>query len=392
MELTESQTRSLLINPQLLAAGAMVLLAAGIALSRRVEPGIRVESVTLAGDVPALRFIPADPGPRPVALLAHGVTASKETLFRFSEALAAAGFLCVAVDLPGHGASKRRFAPGENAQTLERVAAVLGRVDVYLGHSMGAGAGAASVRRGGLRPQLFIAVGAVPHLGGGGPPLLLLAGRFEEAVPTAWLKEQANARLVLSPWSDHALEPYDPLLVNAAVEAACATVGRPLPAEATRWGWRLAGLGLGLLGALALALSLPAKWPRMASVRGVLVAGIFIATIALTAGTWVGAAPHLRRAPVGLAVATVAWMVIGGAGRLKIPRWSFPALAAAAAVGWGTAGVYFLALMVGLFALVLFAGTLLGWLAARGATRRQGDIAMATMVGYAVGQWMPAMF
>jgi hypothetical protein len=234
-------------------------------------------------------------------------------------------------------------------------------------------------------------VGALPNLGNGGPPLLLLAGRFEEAVPPSSLKEKANARLVLSAWSDHALEPYDPQLVNAAVEAACAAVGKPPPAAPTRWCWRLAGLGLSLLGALGFALSLPVRWPRLARVRGVLVAGIFIATIAFSAGTWVGAAPHLRRIPVGLAVTGVAWLVISGVGRLKIPRWSFPALAAAAALGCGAAGVYFLALFAGLFAVVLFAGTVLGALAARGATRRQGDIAMAIIVGYAIGQWMPAI-
>jgi hypothetical protein len=298
----------------------------------------------------------------------------------------------VAVDLPGHGASGQRFAPGENAATLERVAAALGKVDVYLGHSMGAGSGAVSVRRGGLRPQLFIAVGALPNLGAGGPPLLLLAGKFEEAVPTSWLKETANARLVLSPWSDHALEPYDPQLVNAAVEAACAAVGTPPPPAPTRWYWRLAGLGLSLLGALCLALSLPAHSPGLARVRGVVVAGIFVATIALTAGTWAGAAPHLRRIPAGLAVAAMAWLVFGGAGWLKIPRWSFPALTAAVAMGCRVAGIYFLALFAGFFALVLFAGWVLGAVAARGATRRQGDIAMAIFVGYAIGQWMPAMF
>ena len=371
---------------------AVAVVAAGVALSHWVELGVRVESVTLAGDIPALRFIPANPAPCPVALLAHGVTASKETLFRFGEALAAAGFLCVAVDLPGHGASGHRFVPSENATTLERAAGALGKVDVFLGHSMGAGAGAASVRRGGLRPRLFIAVGALPNLGSDGPPLLLLAGRFEEAVPIAWLKEQANARLVLSAWSDHALEPYDPQLVDAAVEAACATVGKQPPAAPMRWCWRLAGLGLGLLGALGLALSAPARSPGLARVRGVLVAGIFIAVIALTAGSWAGAAPHLRRVPVGLAVTGMAWLVIGGAGRLKIPRWSFPALAAVAALGCGAAGVYFIALIAALFALILFAGTGLGNIATRGATRRQGDIAMAIFVGYAIGQCMPAIF
>jgi hypothetical protein len=37
------------------------------------------------------------------------------------------------------------------------------------------------VREGGMKPGLFIAVGAFPVLGDHAPPLLLLSGRFEEA-------------------------------------------------------------------------------------------------------------------------------------------------------------------------------------------------------------------
>src|SRR6266542_2223045 len=81
--------------------------AAGVILSLRVEPGVRVDAVTLARDTPALQFLPADSGPRPVALFAHGVTASKETLFRFGEAFAAAGYLCFAPTLPPHGETTR---------------------------------------------------------------------------------------------------------------------------------------------------------------------------------------------------------------------------------------------------------------------------------------------
>ena len=135
--------------------------AAGVILSRRVEPGVRVDAVTLAGDTPALQFLPADSGPRPVALFAHGVTASKETLFRFGEAFAAAGFVCFAVDLPGHGESRRLFSLAENAPTLEGIARAIGSVEVFVGHSMGAGAGAKAVRDGGLSSlRLFIALGA----------------------------------------------------------------------------------------------------------------------------------------------------------------------------------------------------------------------------------------
>jgi len=118
-------------------AVAIGLFVAGVALSHRVEPGIRVEAVTLAGNTPALKFLPAAPGPHPLALLAHGITGSKENLFRFGEALAAAGFVCYAVDLPGHGASPQSFSFPGNALALAAIAQELGAVDVYLGHSMG---------------------------------------------------------------------------------------------------------------------------------------------------------------------------------------------------------------------------------------------------------------
>src|SRR4051812_11730785 len=147
-----------------ICAGLIVCFAVGVWLSHRVEPGVRVEAVTLAGGTPALHFFPADSGPHPVALLAHGVTASKETLFRFGEALAAAGFVCFAVDLPGHGESARPFDTGDIVSKLEEATRAVGPVDVFLGHSMGAAAGAWAVRDARLSPRLFISVGANPDL------------------------------------------------------------------------------------------------------------------------------------------------------------------------------------------------------------------------------------
>ena len=90
-----------------IAVGAIAFFIAGLALSRRVEPGVRVEVVTLTEDTPALRFFPADSSPHPITLLAHGIFCSKETLFRYGEALAAAGFIvllrqeCVTVSALG---------------------------------------------------------------------------------------------------------------------------------------------------------------------------------------------------------------------------------------------------------------------------------------------------
>jgi hypothetical protein len=104
---------------------------------------------------------------------------------------------------------------------------------------MGAGVGQASVQNGDLSPKLFIAARANPSLGKRGPPLLLLAGNLEELVSVGHLKARSHARLVLSPWSDHVLEIFDPVLVSAGVEAACAEVGKTPPPAPWFWLWRL---------------------------------------------------------------------------------------------------------------------------------------------------------
>ena len=54
----------------IIAGVAAVYFVMGVALSHRIEHGIRVQKVMLAEDTPALKFIPAGSGPHPVALLA----------------------------------------------------------------------------------------------------------------------------------------------------------------------------------------------------------------------------------------------------------------------------------------------------------------------------------
>src|SRR5512139_1530023 len=125
---------------------AAVCFGTAVALSHRIEPRVRVQKVTLADETPALKFIPAGPGPHPVALLAHGRGGSKETLFRYGEALATAGFICYDVDLPGHGASRRTYTFMEAVHTLEAVAREVGPVDVLLGDSLGGSTGGEAVR------------------------------------------------------------------------------------------------------------------------------------------------------------------------------------------------------------------------------------------------------
>jgi hypothetical protein len=370
-----------------IAAVAIVFFAAGVVLSHRIEPGVRVKTVTLAGDTPALQFLPTGPEPHPVALIAHGYASSKEMLFRYGEALAVAGFVCFAVDLPGHGASPRSYSFIEAARTLEEVARAVGPVDVFIGHSMGGREGGQAVRDGGMRPRLFIAVGSLPELGGRGPPLLLLAGRFDEFFPPALLKARTDARVVLSPWSDHLFEAYDPLLVNTAVEAACAAVGKTPPTAPTCWRWRLAGMVLAMLGALGMALCLPKLPPRWAWGRGLLVSAIFIVAFVLTTSLWYDVMPHPWRFPLQIAAMAIALLALMSASRLRIPRWSFFVLAAAVAIGCVIKGAVFLVALALPFALVLLVGTVLGGIATHRGSRLDGDIAMAVIVGCGLFLW-----
>ena len=366
---------------------AAILLVSGVALSRRVEPAVRIDAVTLAGATPAIRFLPTSGDRPPIALLAHGLATSKETLFRYCEALAVAGFACYAIDLPGHGESRRSFGHDEGVRAIDAVSRALGSVDVFLRHSMGAYAGAGSFRGGHLNPKLFIAVGARPDFGPRSPSLLLLAGRFDEHVPVSALQEYKGAKLVTSSWSDHFLELYDPALIHAAVEAACAVVGKAVPGSPEAWRWRLLGAVLAVLGGVILGAQLPQLFSSLVPIRGALIALITLAAIAMVGSTWFGVAPVVKRIPSQLVIAGLFVLVFVSLDRVKVPRWSVVALAAAGTLGCVLAQKPFLALIAAGFLVILSAGMAVAWVAAYRGTRRDGDIALAIFSGYLLGQW-----
>jgi pimeloyl-ACP methyl ester carboxylesterase len=382
-----------------LIAAAIAALILGAILSRVIEPGVRVEKIMLTTNTPALRLFPATPGPHPIALLAHGNLASKEMFFRFGEALAAAGFDCYSVDQAGFGESPQSCSLtnlGLNFQEFERA---LEPVDVFIGHSMGGGMGEWGVREGGFRPKLFIGVGFPVELGKQGPPLVLLAGWFEEFFRPAQLRARTDAQVIISPWSDHILEPFDPVLVRAAVKAACATVGKPVPAAPTAWRWRFAGLVLGIAGALVLMFCLPELHPRLARTRRLIVPAVLLIAVILTWGTWFGVTPQWRRIPQQLVLLVVIWLALAGLSSLRMPRWSLAVVTGILALGClplgFVKGIFLFAMLnciLGISTLLLLPGTLVGRIATRGGSRRDGDVAMAIVASYGIGQFMPLFY
>jgi hypothetical protein len=392
-------------NRLVIAAAIAALIVAAI-LSRVTEAGVRVEKLMLTEDTPALRIFPATPGPHLIALLAHGNGGSKEMLFRFGEALAAAGFDCYSVDQAGYGESPQPCSRFNVRHYFVEAERTLGEVDVFIGHSMGVGTGEWSVREAGFRPKLFIGVGRPAELGEHGPPLLLLSGLFDEFFRPAELRAVPNAQVVISPWCEHILEVYDPVLVNAAVDTACATVGKQVPAAPTAWKWRLAGLVLGIASAVLLIFRLPELHPSLVRARRFLVPVLLMLALFLTMGTWVGVTPQLRRIPQQIVLLPVILLALAGLSRLRLPRWSLAVVTLILAFACMPVVAYLahrqleksffivFAIMCALLisSLLLLPSALVGRVATRGGSRRDGDIAMAIFASYCIGQFMPLFY
>jgi pimeloyl-ACP methyl ester carboxylesterase len=88
-------------------------------------------------------------GDGPTALLMHGWAGRAEQLAAFVPPLLAAGYSVIAPDAPGHGASSgHRSSLLAFADALEAVAARVGPIEAFVGHSAGAAAGALAMHRG----------------------------------------------------------------------------------------------------------------------------------------------------------------------------------------------------------------------------------------------------
>jgi Na+/melibiose symporter-like transporter len=210
-----------------------------------------------------------------------------------------------------------------------------------------------------------------------------LAGVFEEIYRPARLRAQTNAQVVISPWSDHILEAYDPVLARAAVKGACAAVGKPVPAAPTAWRWRFAGLVLGVAGAFGLMFRLPELHPRLARTRRYVVPAVLLIALGLTLGTWIGVTPQLRRIPQQLVLLPVVTgilalgcLALAFASAKNIIVWFFSTLMCTFVIS----------------TLLLLPAVAVGRIATRGGSRRDGDVAMAIFASYCIGQFMPLFY
>jgi hypothetical protein len=165
----------------------------------------------------------------------------------------------------------------------------------------------------------------------------------------------------------------------------CAAVGKPVPAAPTAWQWRFAGLVLGIAGAFGFMLYLPELYPRLARTRRFIVPGVLLLALGLTMGPWLGVTPQLRRIPQQVVLLAIIWLALAGLIRLRLPRWSL-------AVAFSTHIFLFAVLMCTWGLGTLLPSTLVGRIAIRGGSRRDGDMAMAIFASYVIGQFMPLFY
>jgi len=126
---------------------------------------------------------------------------------------------------------------------------------------------------------------------------------------------------------------------------------------------------------------------------------------------WVGVTPQLRRIPQQLVLLVVIWLALAGLSRLRLPRWSLVVVTGILALcclavafsthsvlrtlGLAQSAIFLFATLtcaLGISTLLLLPSTLVGRIATRGGSRRDGDVAMAIFASYCIGQFIPFFY
>ena len=247
----------------LAAAGAVCAACACALLLLTLPGGVARESVEIVGQggrpCGGILWLPREP--TAVVILGHGVTENRGCMAALAKIFAANGYAVAAVDFWGHGRSRVPFDWGANpAQIHAWCAWARGRFPGlplgYLGHSMGGFAGTEAFAEDAHGVGAFVALGALPGRIPK-PKTLIAAGRFEELFSPEQARQTAGtqADVLISPRSNHALEPWDFTLARGMVEwmTAALAVDRPLSFSAARHFAALLAAPLGVLAAFLLA-------------------------------------------------------------------------------------------------------------------------------------------
>lgn len=264
-------------------AGAVLYGVALAMMSFSRPPGVTREAVTTetAAGRPCLGTLwHAAEAPKALLLMGHGVTSNQSVMATIAKAFAANGYAVVAFDFFGHGRSRERFHSNE---TGSQVAAWVAWAEqhhaelpvAYLGHSMGGVAGFSALS--GMEREIpFVSLGMLPRGRDLPPgPVLLALGRFEQL----FTPEQAHARaaqapagqvsVLVSPWSDHALETWDPVLIAGMVDWVDGALGLPQESVFPWWRWLLVvvSVPIGMAGILMLAAVATGRGKRLPRVQ-----------------------------------------------------------------------------------------------------------------------------
>ena len=160
-----------------------------------------------------------------------------------------------------------------------------------------------------------------------------------------------------------------------------------------------------MTGALVLMFRLPELHPRLARTGRFIVPAILIIAMVLTTETWIGMIPQWRRIPQQLLLLVLIWLALVSLGRLRLPRWFLPVVTGIWAIASGLVlfglpldyekGIAFSGALMSIMVMstvLLLPSMLVGRIAARDGSRRDGDVATAVFASYVIGQIMPMYY
>jgi len=247
-----------------LGIGALLCIAAFGLMALSMPPGVTRSAVEISGPDgrPCVGAVWRPEGPpKAVLVMGHGVSTNRGVMASIAKAFAGQGYAVAAIDFWGHGRSRERFDWNANAAQLHAWYAWArtefpGVPMAYLGHSMGGFAGSVALK---TDPTLdaFVSLGALPRDGYPAVKTLVAAGQFEELFTPEQARASAEgkAEVLISPWSDHVLETWDPVLISGIVAWVDGALGVP-PVEGyslARWWLALVAGSVGLAASVLLA-------------------------------------------------------------------------------------------------------------------------------------------